>query len=49
VERVYVQRVLDSRGGDKAEAARLLGINRRTLYRMLGRTFKARAGTNEPS
>jgi DNA-binding NtrC family response regulator len=34
-ERVYVRRVLESRGGNKAEAARLLGINRRTLYRKL--------------
>jgi DNA-binding NtrC family response regulator len=39
LERVYVQRVLESRGGNKAEAARILGINRRTLYRMLGRSF----------
>jgi len=35
LERVYVRRVLESRGGNKAEAARLLGINRRTLYRKL--------------
>ncbi|PYR88203.1 MAG: sigma-54-dependent Fis family transcriptional regulator [Acidobacteria bacterium] len=35
LERVYVRRVLESRGGNKAEAARVLGINRRTLYRKL--------------
>ena len=35
LERVYVRRVLDSRDGNKAEAARVLGINRRTLYRKL--------------
>jgi len=35
LERLYVRRVLESRGGNKAEAARVLGINRRTLYRML--------------
>jgi len=37
LERAYVRRVLESRGGNKAEAARVLGINRRTLYRMLFR------------
>ncbi len=37
LERAYVRRVLESRGGNKAEAARVLGINRRTLYRMLVR------------
>jgi DNA-binding NtrC family response regulator len=30
---LYVQRVLDSVGGNKVHAARILGINRRTLYR----------------
>ena len=35
LERLYVRRVLESRGGNKAETARVLGINRRTLYRML--------------
>lgn len=35
VERAYVRRVLDARGGNKAAAARTLGINRRTLARKL--------------
>jgi DNA-binding NtrC family response regulator len=35
VERAYVRRVLESRGGNKTDAARILGINRRTLYRKL--------------
>ncbi len=35
VERAYVRRVLDARGGNKAAAARSLGINRRTLSRKL--------------
>jgi DNA-binding NtrC family response regulator len=36
VERAYVQRVVDAQGGNKAAAARVLGITRRTLYRKLG-------------
>ncbi len=36
LERAYVQRVLDAQGGNKAAAARILQINRRTLYRKLG-------------
>jgi DNA-binding NtrC family response regulator len=35
IERAYVRRVLESHGGNKAGAARILGINRRTLYRKL--------------
>ncbi len=35
VERAYVRRVLEARGGNKAAAARSLGINRRTLARKL--------------
>jgi DNA-binding NtrC family response regulator len=37
LEQVYVRRVLEAQAGNKAETARLLGINRRTLYRMLER------------
>jgi DNA-binding NtrC family response regulator len=36
VERTYIQRVVEAHGGNKAAAARLLGITRRTLYRKLG-------------
>lgn len=36
VERAYVRQVLEAQGGNKALAARILGINRRTLYRKLG-------------
>ncbi|MFP2959643.1 helix-turn-helix domain-containing protein [Myxococcus sp. 1LA] len=35
VERAYVRRVVEAQGGNKAAAARILGINRRTLYRKL--------------
>src|SRR5207245_11075723 len=35
IERAYVRRVVEARGGNKSAAARMLGINRRTLYRKL--------------
>lgn len=37
VERRYILRVLHSVGGNKREAARLLGFDRKTLYRKLAR------------
>ena len=37
VERRYVRRVLEALGGNKAAAARVLGIERKTLYRKLER------------
>lgn len=36
MERVYIQRVVTAQGGNKAAAARILGITRKTLYRKLG-------------
>jgi DNA-binding NtrC family response regulator len=36
VERAHVRKVLEAHQGNKAAAARALGINRRTLYRKLG-------------
>jgi len=38
VERAYVHHVLDLVHGNKARAARILGIDRKTLYRKLGLT-----------
>jgi two-component system response regulator HydG len=40
VERRYILRVLEAMGGNKADAARVLGVNRRTLYRKLERYGK---------
>ena len=37
VERRYILRVLDAAGGNKALAARILGLDRKTLYRRLDR------------
>ncbi len=36
VELRHVRRVLERVGGNKTEAARILGVNRATIYRMLG-------------
>ena len=40
VERLYIEQVLDALGGNKASAARALGVDRRTLYRKLERWGK---------
>jgi len=37
IERRYVTRVLESVGGNKSAAARILRIERKTLYRMMDR------------
>jgi two-component system response regulator HydG len=37
MERRYIRRVLEAAGGNKASAARLLGLDRKTLYRKLER------------
>jgi DNA-binding NtrC family response regulator len=36
IERAYTQKVLESTGGNKSLAAKILGIDRRTLHRKLG-------------
>jgi two-component system response regulator HydG len=37
VERRYISRVMEVVGGNKVAAARILGIDRKRLYRMLDR------------
>jgi transcriptional regulator of acetoin/glycerol metabolism len=37
LERRYISRVLEMLGGNKTQAARVLGVDRRTLYRRLAR------------
>jgi DNA-binding NtrC family response regulator len=44
VETRYMERVLKATGGNKAQTARVLGMDRRTLYRKLDRLIEAGAG-----
>ena len=44
VEKAYILRILEKTGGNKYQAAQLLGIDRKTLYRKLGEI--AEAGKN---
>ena len=37
LEKLYIQKVLEETGGNKKKAAEILGIDRRTLYRMASR------------
>jgi len=37
LEKLYIEKVLEETGGNKKKAAEILGINRRTLYRMATR------------
>jgi two-component system response regulator HydG len=45
VEQRYIHRVLEATGGNKTLAARILGLDRKTLYRKLGGSGAARSGT----
>ena len=48
LERRYLQRVLALVSGNKSRAARVLGLDRRTLYRMLDREREREAGRHVP-
>jgi DNA-binding protein Fis len=43
VEQRYIDRVLEAVGGNKTLAARILGFDRKTLYRKLDRRGRAPA------
>ena len=45
VERQYILRILEKTGGNKYQAAQLLGIDRKTLYRKLDEIDKAKRQT----
>jgi DNA-binding NtrC family response regulator len=50
LERRYIDLVLARTGGNKTRAAKVLGIDRRTLNRMFARErARAAAGTDKPS
>jgi DNA-binding NtrC family response regulator len=49
VERRYILRVLEAAGGNKASAARLLGLDRKTLYRKLERWGASEPGAESDS
>jgi DNA-binding NtrC family response regulator len=48
VERQHVLRVLERVGGNKAQAAKILGINRATVYRIANETDPDVASANQP-
>lgn len=43
IEHLYIRRMLEKTGGNKFQAAQILGIDRKTLYRKLGEMEKAQA------
>lgn len=48
VEKAYIREVLAKTGGHKSEAARILGLDRRTLYRKAAQLDRAPEGGEEP-
>ncbi|MET0406066.1 MAG: sigma-54 dependent transcriptional regulator [Cystobacter sp.] len=47
MERRYIQRVLETVGGSRTLASRILGVDRKTLYRKLGRRHPAVTAASE--
>jgi two-component system response regulator PilR (NtrC family)/two-component system response regulator HydG len=45
MEDLYIDEILESTGGNKVQAAKVLGIDRKTLYRRAERTTAAAAGS----
>ncbi|HEU4683062.1 MAG TPA: sigma-54 dependent transcriptional regulator [Nitrospira sp.] len=43
IEKEYIQKILEKMGGNKYQAAQVLGIDRKTLYRKLGEIEEAKA------
>lgn len=41
LEKIYIQRMLKDLNGDRTKAADVLGINKRTLYRRMGKKWQA--------
>jgi DNA-binding NtrC family response regulator len=44
LERAYIRRVLEKTGGHKARAAKILGLDRRTLYRKVAELTQSEGG-----
>ena len=47
LEERYIEQVLRSTGGNKVQAARILGIDRKTLYRRAEREARAASSKKE--
>jgi DNA-binding NtrC family response regulator len=48
LENAYIRRILDRTGGHKARAAKILGLERRTLYRKVAELERRPASSEGP-